>query len=163
MSDLRVERFRREAEANGTRVEVVESEAAAVELVRALIGDRRALVDPVGVLAGLDWPDPPADPWDAEVGVTSAYCAAAESGTVALLLTTRTPRRTSLLVHTSVVLVPLAMLLATYQDAVDAVAAVRPVPIGVQFVSGHSRSGDIEGAMIHGMHGPADLVVIVHP
>ena len=162
MTDELIDRFRREAEANGTTVEVLTRDEARAR-VRELVGGRSALVDPIPLLDGLELPAPPADPWDAEIGVSAAFVGAAESGTVVLPQRPDAPRRTSLLVKTHVVLLARDALLPTYQDAVDATAALRPRPIGVQFVSGHSRSGDIEGAMIHGMHGPAELIVLVHP
>ena len=162
MTDELVERFRREAELNGTAVELLGRDDAR-QRVRELIAGQAALVDPIPMLDGLELPCAPADPWDAEIGVSEAFAAAAESGTVVLPLRPDSPRRTSLLVTTHVVLLDRDALLPTYQDAVDATAALRPPPIGVQFVSGHSRSGDIEGAMIHGMHGPAELIVLLHP
>lgn len=162
MTDDLIERFRREAELNGTTVELLSRDDTR-ERVRELMGGRPALVDPIPLLEGVDLPAPPDDPWDAEVGVSEALAAAAESGTLVLPQRPGSPRRTSLLVRTHVVLLARDALLATYQDAVDAAATLRPRPIGVQFVSGHSRSGDIEGAMIHGMHGPAELIVLLHP
>ena len=162
MTDELIERFCREAEANGTVVELLSRDDTR-ERVRELVMGRRALIDRIPLLDGVDLPAPPADPWDAEVGVSQAFAAAAESGTVVLVQGPRSPRRTSLLVSTHVVLLAREVLLPTYQDAVDAAAGLEPRPAGVQFVSGHSRSGDIEGAMIHGMHGPRELIVLLHP
>ncbi|HEX2856861.1 MAG TPA: LUD domain-containing protein [Propionibacteriaceae bacterium] len=161
MTDELVERFVREAELNGTTVELIERDGVR-ERVQELVAGRAALVDPIALLDGVELPVPPADAWDAEIGVSEAFVGAAESGTVVLPQRPGSPRRTSLLVQTHVVLLARDALLPTYQDAVDAAAALRPRPIGVQFVSGHSRSGDIESAMIHGMHGPAELIVLLH-
>jgi L-lactate utilization protein LutC len=140
------------------------SRAEAHGLVREIVAGRPALIDRHPTLTGLEVESPaPATPWAAEVGVTGVLGAAAESGTLALGATPATPRRTSVLPSVHVALVPLARLLPTYADLIEMIGGLDPFPSGVQLVTGPSRSGDIEMAMIQGMHGPREVHVLLFP
>ena len=104
----------------------------------------------------------PEDPWAAAVGVSEARFAAAETGTVALVRSPGAPRRTSVLPLTSVILVDVQRIVPTYADLVEGVATLHPRPTNVQLVTGASRSGDVQGIVVRGMHGPAEVVLVVH-
>lgn len=125
-----------------------------------LAGTARALVDEIPGLTGLGLV-PAQDPWDAEIGISEAFSAAADAGAVALVQAAGSPRRTSLLPPHHVVVTSADRIRDTYQELVDDITRLDPPPTGVQIVSGASRSGDIESAMIHGMHGPRRLTVVV--
>lgn len=134
---------------------------AARTAVRDLVAGEPVLVDDVPLLAGLDLGPAPDDPWDARVGVGQARWAAAESGTLVCLQQAGSPRRTSLLPAHHVVVLRAEDVLPTYADLYTALGALQPAPTGVQLITGPSRSGDIESAMIHGMHGPARVSVVL--
>lgn len=160
LAALFVERL---AEAGGVG-RVTGSRAEAYDLVRATVAGRPVLVDDHPDLAGLDSGGTvPKDPWEAEVGVTGALAAAADSGTIALGAAPGSPRRTSILPSVHVVLVALSCLKPTYADLIDLLDELDPKPSGMQLVTGPSRSGDIEGAMIQGMHGPREVHVVLYP
>ncbi len=129
-------------------------------IVTELIGEGPALIDRGPALDGLS-AKAPGDPWDAAIGVSEAFSAAAEAGAVALVQRAGSPRRTSLLPPNHVVVVRAEQVRDTYQQMVDDIAAMDPPPTGVQLISGASRSGDIESAMIHGMHGPRHLTFVI--
>ncbi len=158
---MSVELFVERALAAGTDVRRVADQDEATAEVRRLIAGLPALVDHTPLLAGLTGATTAGDPWDAAIGVSEAFSAAAEAGTVALVQLAGSPRRTSLLPPHHVVLVPAERVRATYQAMVDDVAGLDPPPTGVQIVSGASRSGDIESAMIRGMHGPRRVTIVV--
>jgi L-lactate utilization protein LutC len=158
---MSIERFTDAATTAGCRVVRADSPARARELVAEECAAQQVIRDDIRMLVGLDLGEPADDPWDANVGVSEALCGAAESGTVALVQRRGSPRRTSLLPPRHVVLLDVARIRATYQDLVDEVGALDPVPAGVQLVTGPSRSGDIESAMVHGMHGPREVVVVL--
>jgi hypothetical protein len=140
------------------------SRAEAHDLARVIVAGRPALVAGDPVLAGLDLGAyEPDDPWDADAGVTGVIGAAAESGTLALGAAPGTPRRMSILPPVHVALVPLSRLVAGYADLIDLLGRLDPLPSGIQLVTGPSRSGDIEMAMIQGMHGPRELHVVLYP
>ncbi|MGV1009747.1 MAG: LUD domain-containing protein [Dermatophilaceae bacterium] len=158
---MTVQRFTSVATAAGCRVLRAGSLEQARDIVAQECAGEQVLSDDVAGLAGLDLGAAPQDPWEATVGVSEALCGAAESGTVALVQRRGSPRRTSLLPARHVVLLDVARVHATYQDLIDEVGALDPPPTGVQLVTGHSRSGDIESAMIHGMHGPREVVIVL--
>lgn len=151
-------------EAVGGRTVVAASREEAFAEVRRIAGERPVVADPdpdlQNVTAGLTVID---DPWQAEVGVTSAFVAVAETGTLVLLSHPDRPRGTSLVPRVHVAAVPRERLVATYADAMTKVAQLRPTPSGVQFITGPSSSGDIELTMVKGVHGPAEVHVVFYP
>ncbi len=156
---MSVDRFVDAARAIGCTVVRTPDAEAARAAVRQAVGDATALVDSLSLgEVGLSAPD---DTWAAGAGVSEAFAASAESGTVVLVHEAGSPRGTAVLPEHHVIVVPERRIMATFQEMVDAVAALDPVPSGVQFVSGASRSGDIESAMVRGMHGPRRVTVVV--
>ena len=121
-------------------------------------------------VAALDWSGAgigialrPAEDADA-VGITGCFCAIAETGTLMLLSGPDTPASVSLLPETHVALVPLGRILATMEDAFALLAAERTgiLPRAVNFISGPSRTGDIEQTIVLGAHGPCRVHLILH-
>lgn len=159
---MSVEAFVAAAAERGCRVVRAASEADAVSAVQELCAGRPTLVDAVPALTGANVGSRPADAWSAELGVTAAWGAAADTGTVALVRGAGSARATSALPLTSVVLVDAEDVLPTYAELVLAVAGLEPRPSNVQLVTGASRSGDVQGITVHGMHGPAELVLVVY-
>ncbi|MEV0598401.1 LUD domain-containing protein [Streptomyces sp. NPDC050315] len=151
------------AEAGGL-AELTASHDEALALVRQWAGTRRTLVDEHPDLKGLEVKGPrPADPWDAEVGITGVLGAAAETGTLAIGPAPGRPRGTAVLPGVHLAIVPQSRLYASYADLIAALGRLDPMPSGMQLVTGPSRSGDIESAMIQGMHGPRTVRVAVYP
>lgn len=160
----RAEEFAAALEKVGGRAVAAESYAEALAEVCRVAGDRPAAVDGDPELADVrDALAVVGDPWQAEVGVTGALVAAAETGTLVLGAAPERPRSTSLVPRVHVALVPEDRLVPTYADAVARVAQLRPVPSGLQFITGPSSSGDIELVMVRGVHGPAEVHVVFHP
>lgn len=159
-----VEEFARALEGVGGRAVRAASWVEAVDEVRRIAGERPAVVDGWPELkeveAGLAAVD---DPWKAEVGITSGLVAAAETGTIVIASGPETPRSTSLVPPMHVALVSESHLVSTYAEAVERVAAMRPIPSAVTFITGPSSSGDIELTLVRGVHGPAELHVVFFP
>lgn len=101
------------------------------------------------------------DPWAADVGVTTAFVAAAATSSLGLVFDAAHPRRTALVPPTHIAVVPVDRLVPTYADAVAVLGALRPVPSGMRLISGPSSSGDIEQVHIRGMHGPVRTHVLL--
>jgi L-lactate dehydrogenase complex protein LldG len=96
------------------------------------------------------------------VGVTGSYCAIAETGTLMLLSGPDTPASVSLLPETHVAVVAASRIVAGMEDAWNLARAELPqLPRAVNFVSGPSRTGDIEQTIVLGAHGPYRVHVIV--
>ncbi|MBZ4014388.1 LUD domain-containing protein [Streptomyces purpurogeneiscleroticus] len=158
------ELFRERLAAAGGLAELAASHDEALSLIRRWAGDRPVLVDDHPDLKGLEVTGPrPADPWGAEVGITGVLGAAADTGTVALGPAPGRPRGTAVLPGTHLAVVPLSRLYADYADLIAALGRLDPMPSGMQLITGPSRSGDIESAMIQGMHGPRAVQVAVYP
>jgi L-lactate dehydrogenase complex protein LldG len=99
----------------------------------------------------------------ADAGVTAARAACAATGTVVLESSPEQPRLVSLLPRVHVAAVPRAALVETAGDVLRALAGA-PLPSALTLATGPSRSADINGEVVYGVHGPlAVLVVLVGP
>jgi L-lactate dehydrogenase complex protein LldG len=128
--------------------------------------------------AAVCWPELSVLPWAAAglavearpargddlVGITGAYCAIAETGTLMLLSAAATPAATSLLPETHIAVVAARRLVRTMEDAWQLLRAEHGMlPRAVNFISGPSRTADIEQTLTLGAHGPYRVhVILVH-
>jgi L-lactate dehydrogenase complex protein LldG len=111
--------------------------------------------------AGLDLAARAASGEDA-VGVTGAFAAVSETGTLMVVSSPRTPASVSLLPETHVAVLRAERIFAHMEDAWDlARREMGQLPRAVNFISGPSRTADIEQEMILGAHGPYRVHVIV--
>ncbi|MBU3696731.1 lactate utilization protein [Dechloromonas sp.] len=96
------------------------------------------------------------------VGISGCFCAVAETGTLLLCSGAETPATVSLLPETHIALVPVARLVATMEDAFALVRAeLGDMPRALNFISGPSRTGDIEQTIVLGAHGPCRVHLIL--
>jgi L-lactate dehydrogenase complex protein LldG len=93
----------------------------------------------------------------AAVGVTRCVAAVADTGSLMLVFDRAHPRSTSLLPRTHVAVVQPADLVPSIADALARIPS--PPPSAVTFVTGPSRSADIEQLLTLGVHGPARVDV----
>jgi len=98
------------------------------------------------------------------VGITGTFCAIAESGTLVTLSGPRTPAAVSLLPETHIAVVRTSRIARAMEDAWALLRAeAGRVPRAVNFISGPSRSADIEQTVTLGVHGPGRVhIVLVH-
>lgn len=99
------------------------------------------------------------------VGITGCFCAIAETGTLMLCGSPDAPATVSLLPETHVALVPASRIVAGMEEGFAlARAELGQLPRAVNFISGPSRTGDIEQTIVLGAHGPyrVHLVVVVN-
>jgi L-lactate dehydrogenase complex protein LldG len=112
--------------------------------------------------AGLKMEVRPAGEQD-KVGVTGAYCGIAETGTLMLLSGAETHPVTSLLPDTHIAVVAAARLLRSMEDGWDLLRREHgSVPRQVAFVSGPSRTADIEMTLVLGIHGPYRVHIVLY-
>jgi L-lactate dehydrogenase complex protein LldG len=96
------------------------------------------------------------------VGLTGCFCATAETGTLVLLSGPETYASAGLLPETHIAIVPASRIVAGHEEAFNLIRTERgELPRAVNFVSGPSRTGDIEQTIILGAHGPYRVHVIV--
>ncbi len=123
-------------------------------------------------------PDPKLDdiPWDARplleirkgraedgdaAGITASFAAIAETGTLMLLSGPDSPTRNNFLPDTHVVVLRASEVVAAYEDGWDRLRAQGPMPRTVNFITGPSRTGDIEQRLVLGAHGPRRLHIVL--
>jgi L-lactate utilization protein LutC len=97
----------------------------------------------------------------ASVGVTGCDALIAETGTVVLVASAARPRSISLLPPRHVVLATTDLLVADLEEWVARRALVESPDSAVTFVTGPSRTADIEKVLVTGMHGPKELTVVL--
>jgi L-lactate dehydrogenase complex protein LldG len=96
------------------------------------------------------------------VGITGVHLAIAETGTLMFLSGAETYAATSLLPETHIAVVPASRIVASMEDAWARTRdEIGGLPRAVNFVSGPSRTADIEGVLQIGAHGPFRVHVIV--
>ena len=96
------------------------------------------------------------------VGITGAYCAIAETGTLMTVSGPRTPATTSLLPETHVAVVHAARIVRGMEEAWRLLRSEANVmPRAVNFISGPSRSADIEQTVTLGAHGPYRVHIVI--
>ncbi|MFZ5512825.1 MAG: LutC/YkgG family protein [Pseudomonadota bacterium] len=165
-----VQRFMARSAALASTVEQVAAladvPAACARYLDARQLPRQAVVWPE--LAGLDWAgvavQPRAARGDDLVGITGVFCAVAETGTLVLCSSGATPATVSLLPETHIAVVPASRVLAGMEEAWQRIRAgfgEDVLPRAVNFVSGPSRTGDIEQTIVLGAHGPYRVHIIV--
>lgn len=96
----------------------------------------------------------------ADVGLSTAAWAVAETGTLVLEGGPGMGRSVTLLPPTYVAVIRVDQILRTVPEAIEKYSGGR-LPANVCFHTGPSRSGDIEMSLFVGMHGPGDVHVIL--
>src|SRR5215204_5001222 len=99
----------------------------------------------------------------ADIGLSTAEWAIAETGTLVLEGGPGKGRTVTLLPPTYLAVVPVDRILRTVPEAIDKYAGggAEELPANVCFHTGPSRSGDIEMSLFVGMHGPGDVHVVL--
>jgi L-lactate dehydrogenase complex protein LldG len=96
------------------------------------------------------------------IGITSCFCAVAETGTLLLLSSAAMPKTVALLPDTHICLLPKSRIVATMEEAFALVRKeVGQPPRSMFFVSGPSRTADIEQTLVIGAHGPYRVHVVL--
>jgi L-lactate dehydrogenase complex protein LldG len=113
--------------------------------------------------SGIQFDDRAANGTDS-TGLTGCFCAIAETGTLLLLGGATTPKATALLPETHIAVVRKSRIVDTMEDAFALLREeVGALPRATWFVSGPSRTADIEQTMVIGAHGPYRTHVILLP
>jgi len=96
------------------------------------------------------------------VGITGAFCAIAETGTLMTLSGRDTPPAVSLLPETHIAIVHASRVVPCMEEAWALLRAEHGVmPRAVNFISGPSRTADIEQTLVLGAHGPYRVHVVL--
>jgi L-lactate dehydrogenase complex protein LldG len=168
-SDL-VERFRAQA----LRTSQTVDEVANLDDVPAAAA---RYIDSIGVAkSAIAWQSLTTLPWQASgirvdfrppvdkdlVGITGCFCAVAETGTLMLLSGADTFASAALLPETHIAIVPVSRVVGSIEEAFALAKKERgELPRATNFISGPSRTGDIEQTIVLGAHGPYRVHVIL--
>lgn len=97
----------------------------------------------------------------ADIGITSADFALAETGTLVMISSDEEARLVSLLPPVHIAIFPRERLL----DNLDEFLTLSPRPTGISsatvLITGPSRTGDIEQILVRGVHGPGEIYVVI--
>jgi L-lactate dehydrogenase complex protein LldG len=171
-----VERFKEMLEAVGGHVAVVRDEREAGEMLSQIVEQtkarRIALSDSPIVQSVMAHVRTGAELlqcasaealFDCDVGVTGAQWAIAETGTLVLAHDEERHRLTSLVPTVHVALVAAERVRVTLGEVLQALDRLGPEALSrtVTFITGPSRTSDIELTLAIGVHGPAELFVII--
>lgn len=169
-----------EAAATVARVHtMVEVPGAVADFLRAHNLPMRAALAPDPLLDGAQWERRKtlelrkgrAEAFD-EVGISLAFRAVAETGTLVMLSGEGTPTTLNFLPETEIVILPADRIVGCYEEALAPLRAAgtaadgkdgarHSLPRAVNFVTGPSRSADIEQTLQLGAHGPRRLHIVI--
>lgn len=114
------------------------------------------------------WNSDPAEHWkaraaEADIGIVMADYAAAFTGTLAVMSSKDKGRSVSLLPTVLMVILPVKRLKTRLGEILQDFDKVgrENVPAGIHFISGPSRSADIENDLTIGVHGPGIVYTLV--
>jgi len=148
-----------------------------VDAVPAAVADYLAAQNLPGRVVMAPHPELQAIPWSARplleiregraegsdtVSVQHGFAGIAETGTLMLPSAPERPVTLNLLPETEIVVLQASAIVGAYEDAWDRLRAERDaMPRNVMFVTGPSRSADIEQTLELGAHGPRRLHVVL--
>jgi L-lactate dehydrogenase complex protein LldG len=98
---------------------------------------------------------------NADAGITAADFAVAESGTLASIHDKTNARLVSLAPILHIAIVKIENVVPVYENVIETTYGSNNYPSHVTLITGPSMTGDIQGQMFKGMHGPRRLMVIM--
>lgn len=166
-----MQRFKHNAELAGATAEVVAGESAAVAAIAALVDrlqaarvtatSRASRLAPARSLVG----GTVRAVADAELGVSTALAAVAETGSVLLGSNVTEDRLVGMLAQTHVVVIETSSIVASLDDMAEELRRLsRPGPNQLRYctlITGPSRTADIERVLTVGVQGPRTLHLIL--
>lgn len=112
-------------------------------------------------IAGLSM-DPRPSSGEDKVGITGSFCGIAETGTLMMLSGEQWHATTSLLPETHIAVVRQSRILRAMEDGWDLLRREHDgMPRQVNFISGPSRTADIEMTLVMGAHGPFRVHIVL--
>lgn len=107
---------------------------------------------------------------EADIGITEADFGIADTGTLVLIANEKQPRSVSLIppihvaiLQSDVILEKMEDVFAILKNSLDETGSIAKLTSCITFITGPSRTGDIELNIILGVHGPKELFVLICP
>ena len=100
------------------------------------------------------------------IGITSADYCIAETGTLVLKTAPGNERIVSLLPSIHVAVIKLEQVIADFKELYtlldkDLMDSPEGIESGMTFITGPSKTADIEATMVHGAHGPREVYIYI--
>lgn len=96
-----------------------------------------------------------------DVGLTIASAGVAETGTLVLHSGTLNPISLNFLPATLIVVLHIDQIVGAYEEALESLCVTDDLPSTINFVTGPSRTADIEQQLELGAHGPRRLHIVL--
>jgi L-lactate dehydrogenase complex protein LldG len=170
-SETLINNFKKNLESVGGYCTVVsgrqDAAEAALSIVRGAgaelvaISDSELVADIVNIMPGIEFVKNASAKtlFECDLGITSAQWAIAETGTLVLESDVESHRLTSLVPRVHLCLIRAADIRQTLGEILELTS--REMSRTITFITGASRTSDIELTLAIGVHGPAELHVIV--
>jgi L-lactate dehydrogenase complex protein LldG len=97
----------------------------------------------------------------ADIGITSADYALAETGTLVMLSSPKEARMISLLPPAHIAVFPRSRLLANLDELLTVLPNPADQTSSMVLITGPSRTADIEQILVRGVHGPGEICAVI--
>lgn len=134
------------------------------DVLRRILTDLRAqriAVSDAPELAGFGTIPSANDLFNFEVGITRAQAAIAETGTLVLDSSCERNRLISVVPPVHIAIVAASRIYATLAEVLAMLQSGKELSPAITFITGPSRTADIELTLTIGVHGPKELYVII--
>ncbi|HEY3582535.1 MAG TPA: lactate utilization protein [Pyrinomonadaceae bacterium] len=145
--------FKRNLEAADGHCIIVHNEAELAEALKPITEGKK--------VATSDAPPPTKDLFNFDVGITRAQAAIAETGTLVLDSSVEHNRLVSLVPPVHIAILEASRIYATLAEALAMLQSGDEVSPAITFITGPSRTADIELTLTVGVHGPQQLYVFI--
>jgi L-lactate dehydrogenase complex protein LldG len=149
-----VETFKQNLEAVAGHCILVQNEAELTDTLNRLTAGKRT--------ATSNAPPPTKDLFNFDVGITNAQAAIAETGTLVLDSAAEQNRLVSLVPPVHIAILDASRIFATLGETLAALQSGDELGPAITFITGPSRTADIELTLTIGVHGPQELYVIIN-
>lgn len=145
--------FKRNLEAVDGHCIIVHNEAEVAEALKPITEGKK--------VATSDAPPPTKDLFNFDVGITRAQAAIAETGTLVLDSSVERNRLVSLVPPVHIAILEASRIYATLAETLAMLQSGDEVSPAITFITGPSRTADIELTLTVGVHGPQQLYVFI--
>lgn len=148
-----IDDFKRNLEAVEGHCVVVHSEAELAEALKPITDGKK--------VATSEAPPPTKDLFNFDVGITRAQAGIAETGTLVLDSSVEQNRLVSLVPPVHIAILDASRIYATLGETLAMLQSSGEVSPAITFITGPSRTADIELTLAIGVHGPQELYVFI--
>jgi L-lactate dehydrogenase complex protein LldG len=149
-----IERFKESVESVSGKC-IVTTDVA--DVLKQIIADLKAIR-----VASSDDPPNAHEIFEFDVGISTAQAGIAETGTLVLDSARERHRLVSLVPPVHIAIINASSIVETLGDALTLLQKDKEISPAITFITGPSRTADIELTMAIGVHGPRELYVIVN-